>query len=60
MRKFLLALALLLTIPALTPQPAASTSKIVSNCFRVCRDCSAQGQSCCQNDPPYTNICYCC
>ena len=60
MRKFLLAIALLLAIPALTPQPAASTSKALSNCFRECQSCSAQGQVCCTNDPPYSNLCYCC
>jgi hypothetical protein len=59
MRKFLLALALLLTIPALTPRPVASANKALG-CFRVCQNCSAQGLGCCQNDPPNQNTCYCC
>lgn len=58
MRKFLLALALLLTIPALTPRPAASTIRFL--CLRTCQNCSAQGLGCCQNDPPNQNTCYCC
>jgi hypothetical protein len=50
MRKLLLALALLLTITALSSPPSASAAG--GNCPFACRVCISDGLACCG--------CYCC